>query len=41
MFKLGITGGIGSGKTTAAKYFEDIGAKIFNADKFFLRVEFI
>ena len=33
MFKLGITGGIGSGKTTAAKYFEDIGAKIFNADK--------
>ena len=33
MFKLGITGGIGAGKSTAAKFFEDIGAKVFNADK--------
>ena len=33
MFKLGITGGIGSGKSTAALFFEDMGAYIFNADK--------
>ena len=33
MFKLGITGGIGSGKSTAANFLETIGAKIFNADK--------
>ena len=33
MYKLGITGGIGSGKTTASLFFEEKGAKIFNADK--------
>ena len=33
MYKLGITGGIGSGKTTASLFFEKKGAKIFNADK--------
>ena len=33
MFKLGITGGIGSGKSTAASFFEKNGAKVFNADK--------
>ena len=33
MYKLGITGGIGSGKSTAADFFEKMGAKIFNADK--------
>ena len=33
MYKLGITGGIGSGKSTASKFFADKKAKIFNADK--------
>ena len=33
MYKLGITGGIGSGKSTAAKIFDDLGAVVFNADK--------
>jgi len=33
MFKLGITGGIGSGKTTATKFFANKGAIIFNADE--------
>ena len=33
MIKLGITGGIASGKTTAASYFNNKGAYIFNADK--------
>ena len=33
MFKLGITGGIGAGKTTASTFFKKIGAKVFNADK--------
>mgnify|MGYP001222182375 FL=1 len=33
MYKIGITGGIGSGKSTAADFFKDIGAKVFNADK--------
>ena len=33
MYKLGITGGIGSGKTTASLFFKKKGAKIFNADK--------
>ena len=32
MYKLGITGGIGSGKSTAAKYFQQKGAVIFDAD---------
>ena len=33
MFILGITGGIGSGKTTAANYFLKKGAVIFDADE--------
>ena len=33
MFKLGVTGGIGSGKSTATNFLETIGAKVFNADK--------
>jgi len=33
MIKLAITGGIASGKSTAAQYFENKGAYIFNADK--------
>ena len=32
MYKLGITGGIGSGKSTASEFFEKKGAFIFNAD---------
>ena len=32
MYKLGLTGGIGSGKTTAAKYLQQKGAVIFDAD---------
>ena len=32
MYKLGITGGIGSGKSIAAKYFQQKGAVIFDAD---------
>ena len=32
MYKLGLTGGIGSGKSTAAKYFQQKGAVIFDAD---------
>ena len=31
-FVVGLTGGIGSGKSTAAKYFEKLGAKVINAD---------
>ena len=33
MFKLGITGGMGSGKSTAAHYFKCKGATIFDADE--------
>ena len=33
MFKLGITGGIGSGKSTACNFFKNKGATIFDADK--------
>ena len=33
MFKLGITGGIGAGKSTACKFFKNKGATIFNADE--------
>ena len=33
MFTLGITGGMGSGKSTAAHYFRCKGAKIFDADE--------
>ena len=32
MLKVGLTGGIGSGKSTASKYFEKLGAFIFDAD---------
>ena len=32
MYKLGITGGIGSGKSTAAKFFMQKGALVFDAD---------
>lgn len=30
--KIGLTGGIGSGKTTAAKRFRELGAKVYHAD---------
>jgi dephospho-CoA kinase len=33
MFKVGITGGIGSGKTTVANLFKELGAPIYNADQ--------
>ena len=33
MYKLGITGGIGAGKSTACGYFAKMGAFVFNADK--------
>ena len=33
MIRLGITGGIGSGKTTVANFFKSKGATIFDADK--------
>ncbi len=32
MLKIGITGGIGSGKSTVAKVFEQLGVPIYNAD---------
>ena len=33
MYKLGITGGIGSGKSSATDFFSKMGAVVFNADK--------
>lgn len=33
MLKIGLTGGIGSGKTTVAKFFELLGIPVFNADE--------
>lgn len=33
MLKIGITGGIGSGKSTVCKVFELLGIPVFNADK--------
>ena len=33
MLKIGLTGGIGSGKSTASKFFEKLGAFILDADK--------
>ena len=35
---IGITGSIGSGKTTVAKLFKKYGFKIINADKFYSRI---
>jgi len=32
MLKVGLTGGIGSGKSTASKYFKKLGAFVFDAD---------
>lgn len=32
MLKIGLTGGIGCGKSTASEYFKELGAYIFNAD---------
>ena len=32
MFKVGLTGGIGSGKTTVAKVFESLGIPVYNSD---------
>jgi len=33
MIKIGITGGIGSGKTTVCKYFEEIGIAVYYSDQ--------
>ena len=33
MIKIGVTGNIGSGKTTLTRYFENHNSYIFNADK--------
>ena len=33
MIKIGLTGGIGVGKTFVSKIFENLGAPVFNADK--------
>ena len=33
MLKVGLTGGLGSGKSTASKFFELMGAYILDADK--------
>ena len=32
--KIGLTGGIGSGKTTAARHFAALGARVYHADEF-------
>ena len=32
-FVVGLTGGIGSGKSTASQYFEQLGIQIVNADQ--------
>ena len=33
MFKLGVTGGMGAGKSTACNFFKNKGATNFDADK--------
>tara|TARA_B110000116_G_scaffold14066_1_gene11444 strand:+ start:200 stop:397 length:198 start_codon:yes stop_codon:yes gene_type:complete len=33
MLKVGLTGGIGSGKSTARRYFESLGAFVLDADE--------
>ena len=33
MLKIGLTGGIGSGKTTAARIFEIMGIPVYHADR--------
>ena len=33
MLKVGLTGGIGSGKSTASRYFESLGAFVLDADE--------
>jgi dephospho-CoA kinase len=33
MLKIGITGGIGSGKTTVTRVFEVLGIPVYNADQ--------
>ena len=38
MFNVGLTGGIGSGKTTVASFFEKLGATIIDADKIAHRI---
>ncbi len=44
MIKVGLTGGIGSGKTTVAKVFEEFGIPVYYADteaKKFLKTDFV
>ncbi|MGS0524001.1 dephospho-CoA kinase [Zobellia nedashkovskayae] len=33
MITVGLTGGIGSGKTTVAKMFEELGVPVYNSDE--------
>ena len=41
MIRVAITGGIGSGKTTIAKIFEELGVPVFNSDKCARNAEFV